>query len=65
MKQRYSIDIEQYLLDDIETLTDTKERIEALIRSSGGVVAPQYFDTLYNVQQAIKILDDNEEEFWR
>jgi len=63
MTQRYSIDIEQYLLDDIETLTDTKERIEALIRSSGGIVAPQYFDTLYNVQQAIKILEESEDEY--
>ena len=63
MTQRYSIDIEQYLLDDIETLKDTKERIEALIRSSGGVVAPSYFDTLYNVQQAIRILEESEDEY--
>ncbi|MBL4753843.1 MAG: hypothetical protein JKY52_09675 [Flavobacteriales bacterium] len=57
---RYSIDIEQYLIDDIETLRDTKGRIEAILFKTGGVVAPSYLDALYNVTQAIRILEDGE-----
>ena len=56
------MDIEQYLIDDIETLRDTKERIEALLYRTGGVVAPSYLDALYNVTQAIKILEDSMED---
>ena len=61
-QQRYSNDIEQYLIDDIETLKDTKERIVALLYRTGGVVAPSYLDALYNVTQAIKILEDNKDD---
>ena len=62
MTQRYSNDIEQYLIDDIETLKDTKERIVALLYRTGGVVAPSYLDVLYNVTQAIKILEDSNDD---
>lgn len=57
-----SADIEQYLSDDIETLRDTEERIVALIQHKGGYMTEQDYNTLNNVQQAIRMIEEYDDD---